>query len=232
MNDYERFQKIQDDGIKIWQEASKIDFKKEIENLKPTKILYSAKTPKRNNHHMLGVFNYLIELASNVYAVDNIRVNKPDSKEYFEYYFCNNTLKAVKSIDNEHPNTFLYMFIDGNRVYQVGSPHYQLSCLWVVNDNSQSKIGMGGLEYEYLEKIEGNLYKHISCNLYTFIESVYELEDKGGHEVEVISRILKPYDKVIEYHKKYNPFPLPQAVVELLYNQYKGHGIFKLEKEE
>lgn len=216
------FRKIQNDSIEFWSKAVCKDFKNEISSLNFDRTFYSKISDKKN-YFELGCFNFIYDLCSNVHIPSNLSLEKPkkEGSSYFEYQFCKETLKIVKHFHNNRLTILLY--ISDDCVFQLTS-NYELSCVWRIFDNHQIKIVQNGIYVDYIEKIQINIYKLISCDLFSFSESYFEYKDGYFKQVKIINKILKQYDEITKMNESVNPFPFNENFIKNGILQLKNGG--------
>ena len=114
--DLEEYHKILLSIIELYKEYQHVNLKREFKKLKITKKLYS-KIPKRVNFFpSLGIFDFYIELASNVTPIINIQPDKPTKGNYMVYNFSYNKLVYVDYFENGTLRTGGRNYVDGNTI--------------------------------------------------------------------------------------------------------------------
>lgn len=206
MNEY---LKLQMEGISIWKKFSSFDFLNEIKKQKFSLSLFT-KTSSKNNYYGLGHFNYLIDFCTNISTPSScLSTKKPKSTTYIEYIFSKNKLVLVKHVDND---VSLLFYIRNDFVFQLTS-FYELSCIFHVLENRQMEISQSRIYVNYIKKRTDNLYQRISCDLFSYTDSIYEYSNSTFVEKETKVKLLKSYEEILKLNKDVNPYPFSQDFI-------------------
>ena len=205
----DEYLKLQMEGISIWKKFSSIDFGDEINKQKFSLSLFT-KTSNKKNYYSLGHFNYLIDFCTNIFVPSScLSTKKPKSTTYIEYIFSKNKLVLVKHVDND---VSLLFYIRNDFVFQLTS-FYELSCIFHISDNGQMKISQSGIYVDYIKKRVDDLYQRISCDLFSYTDSIYEYSNSTFVEKETNVKLLKSYDEILKLNKDVNPYPFSKEFI-------------------
>lgn len=218
-----KYLKLQMEGISIWKKFSSFDFHNEIKKQKFSLSLFT-KTSNKKNYYGLGHFNYLIDFCTNISTPSScLSTKKPKSTTYIEYIFSQNKLVFVKHVDND---VSLLFYIQNDFVFQLTS-FYELSCIFHISENGQMKISQSGIYVDYIKKRTDNLYQIISCNLFSYTDSIYEYSNSVFIEKETKVKLLKSYEEILKINKDVNPYPFSQDFILRGIETLKKGGYYK-----
>lgn len=222
----EEYRNIQLEAVALWKEKEAIPFKEKLDSLAFSKILYSPLSRKRN-YPRLGYYDPLIDFASNVVPVKKVQEKKPKKGFYMEYCFVGEELKLVKYVEDDYSG--LIMYVEGKFIYELGGPRRELHCLHVLEGNVQTSITSRGLFVRYIEKLAEGEYRYISCDLFSYYESIYEKKGRHYLEKEVLERVLKSKEEISRFNEEINhPHPFPQKTIDWGYKTLEEAGFEKL----
>lgn len=207
----EEYRLLQNGAVEEWKEKEEMPFSSLIASLPFTHFLYSRCT-RKYHFPRLGYYDKLIDFASNVKPIKKVQKEEPRKGFYLQYCFVGETLRLVKYVEDGRSGLSIY--IDGEGIYELG-PHDELHCYYIIHGNTQKKVLSRGLFVDYIEKMSGTLFRHISCDLFAYTERMMRLWHGVYREKEVVERVVKSKEEIIAFNEEINdPYPFPLSTIE------------------
>lgn len=208
------FYDLQKYATDIWQEIKTIDFAKEIHDTNIDFVIYS-RTLKKSHPPLLGVFDYFINLSSDITKVNDLLAKKPAVGDYKAYYFSKNRLVYIENIEKGIPNLNSYIYVKDDYVIEFSLDTNELHRIQFKNGKKQYDISIGGINIDYVEKTSASDYRRIKCNLFTLEESFYR-ETKGleYRQKSAFNRILIPKEHIYQMNDSCNPHPYEKEFID------------------